>query len=75
VVIDQTKGVMVDEGGSISVQTIQPAADVRRSAIVSLGIVFDDLIDAEIEFGSTVWRIKTVVENGFELRLILIEDD
>ena len=43
VVIDNTKGVTVDEGGSIGVQTVHPAADVRRSALVALGIAFADL--------------------------------
>ena len=34
VVIDNTKGVTVDEGGVIGVQTVRPAVDVRRSALV-----------------------------------------
>jgi hypothetical protein len=72
VVIDHTKGVTVDEGGSIGIQTIHPAADVRRSALNNLGIAFADLIDGEIGFGGTVWRIKSILENGDELRLILM---
>jgi hypothetical protein len=73
VVIDHTRGVTVDEVGSIGVQTIRPAADVRRSALAKLGIVVNDVIDAEIEFKAMAWRIKSVVENGDELRLILME--
>ena len=72
VVIDNTKGVTVDEGTAIGVQTIHPAADVRRSALNNLGIVFADLIDGEIAFGGTTWRIKSFLENGDELRLILM---
>jgi hypothetical protein len=73
VVIDHTRGVTVDEAGSIGVQTIRPAADVRRSALARLGIIVNDLVDGEIEFNDMAWRIKSVVENGDELRLILME--
>ena len=72
VVIDNTRGVKVDEGTAIGVQTVHPAADVRRSALNKLGIVFADLIDGEITFGGATWRIKSFVENGDELRLILM---
>jgi hypothetical protein len=75
VVIDQTKGVTVDEAGTIGVQTIRPAADVRRSALVGLGIAFGDLVDGEVVFSSATWRIKSVLENGDELRLILMQAD
>jgi hypothetical protein len=73
VVIDNTKGVVVDEAGSIGVQTTRPAVDVRRSALVRLGVAVRDLVDGEVEFNDTAWRIKSVLENGDELRLILIE--
>jgi hypothetical protein len=72
VVIDNTKGVTVDEAGSIGVQTIRPAADVRRRALVTLGIVVGDLIDGEIDFNDATWVIKSVLENGDELRLVLM---
>ncbi len=72
VVIDNTRGVTVDEGDSIGVQTIRPVADVRRSEVVRLGIAFDDLADREIAFDGTTWRIKSFLENGGELRLILM---
>ncbi len=71
-VIDHTRGITIDEGGVIGVQTIRPAADVRRSALVALGIAFNDLIDGEIEFNGVAWRIKSFLENGDELRLILM---
>ena len=61
VVIDHTRGVTVDEAGSIGVQTIRPAADVRRSALAKLGIAAGDLVDGEIEFNDMAWRIKSVV--------------
>lgn len=73
VVIDNTKGVVVDEAGSIGVQTIRPAADVRRSTLAKLGLAARDLVDGEVEFGDAAWRIKTVLENADEIRLILIE--
>ena len=72
-VIDNTRGVTVDEAGSIGVQTIRPAADVRRSDMTRLGLAARDLVDGEIEFGGTAWIIKTVLEQGQELRLILIQ--
>jgi hypothetical protein len=74
-VIDNTKGVTVDEGGVIGVQTIRPAADVRRSALVALGIAFADLIDGELTLNGATWRIKSFLENGHELRLILMRAD
>jgi hypothetical protein len=30
-------------------------------------------LDGEVEFNDTAWRIKSVLENGDEIRLILIE--
>jgi len=73
VVIDHTKGVIVDEVGSIGVQTIRPAVDVRRTSLVKFGLVTRDLVDGEVEFNDTAWRIKSALENGDEIRLILIE--
>ena len=73
VVIDNTKGVTVDEAGMIGVQTVRPVADVRRSTLVGLGIAFEDLIDGEIAINGTAWRIKSFLENGDELRLILMQ--
>jgi hypothetical protein len=72
-VIDQTRGVTIDEAGSIGVQTIQPAVDVRRSALARLALHANDLPDARIGFNGTAWSIKSVVEHGHEYRLILIE--
>ncbi len=45
---------------------------MRRSALNNLGIEFADLIDGEITFGGATWRIKSFLENGDELRLILM---
>ena len=75
VVIDHTKGVTVDEANAIGVQTIRPAADVRRSTLVTFGITFDELVDAEVAFEGTNWRIKSFLDNGEELRLILMQAD
>jgi hypothetical protein len=73
-VIDHTKGVEVEDGG-MGVQTIRPAVDLRRSALVAHGIEVADLIGGQIVFGVTAWRIKTVIENGLEVRLIVMQDD
>ena len=71
-VIDHTRGVTVDEGGSIGVQTIRPAADLRRGTLRTLGIPVKKLIDGELRFGGATWQIKSFLENGDELRLILM---
>jgi hypothetical protein len=72
-VIDRTQGVEVEDGG-IGVQTIRPAVDLRRSAFAALGIAIADLIGGEFELGGATWRVKTVIENGLELRLIVMQD-
>ena len=73
-VIDHTKGVAVEDGG-IGVHTIRPAVDVRRSALAALGIAVADLVGGRVVFGVTALRIKTVIENGPELRLIVMQDE
>ena len=72
-VIDHTEGVEVEDGG-IGLQTIRPAVDLRRSALTALGIAIADLVGGEVALGATAWRIKTVIENGLELRLIVMQD-
>ena len=74
VVINHTTGIAVEDG-SIGVQTIRPAVDVRRSALTAHGIAVADLLDGRIVLGSTAWRIKTVIESGLELRLVVMQDD
>jgi hypothetical protein len=71
-VIDNTNGIAVEEGGTIGVQTIRPVVDVRRSTLAALGIAVGDLIGGEIVVNGVTWRIKSFLENGGELRLILI---
>ena len=75
VVIDNTKGVSVEDGNMVGVQTIRPAVDVCRSSLVTHGLDIADLINGRIAFDATIWRIKTVVENGHEVRLIVMQDD
>jgi hypothetical protein len=72
-VIDHTVGVEVEDGG-IGLQTIRPAVDLRRSALTALGIAIADLIGGEVLLGAIPWRIKTVIENGLELRLVVMQD-
>jgi hypothetical protein len=75
VVIDNTKGVSVEDGSIAGMHTIRPAVDVRRSALASHGLDAAQLVGGQIVFATTAWRIKSVVENGLELRLIVMQDD
>ncbi len=75
VVIDNTKGVSVEDGSIAGMHTIRPAVDVRRSVLVSHGITPGVLVGGQIVFATTAWRIKSVIENGLELRLIVMQDD
>ena len=72
-VIDHTAGVEVEDGG-IDLQTIRPAVDLRRSALIALGVAVGDLVNGVVLLGATTWRIKTAIENGLELRLIVMQD-
>ncbi len=72
-VIDHTQGVEVEDGG-IGLQTIRSAVDLRRSALQTLGITVADLVGGELVLGGATWRVKSVIENGLELRLIVMQD-
>ena len=72
-VIDNTKGVTVEDSNIVGVQTVRPAADVRRSVLDSLGIALDVLVDGALTFDSTTWRIKSFLDNNHEVRLILAQ--
>ena len=67
------QGVEVEDGG-IGLQTIRPAVDLRRSALTALGIAIADLVGGELVLGGAAWRVKSVIENGLELRLIVMQD-
>jgi hypothetical protein len=71
----QHQGRGASRTAAIGVQTIRPAVDVRRSALAVHGIEAADLVGGQIVFGVTAWRIKTVIENGLELRLIVMQDE
>jgi hypothetical protein len=75
VVIDNTKGVSVEDGSIAGMHTIRPAVDVRRSALAAHGLDASQLAGGQIVFATTAWRIKSVVENGLELRLIVMQDE
>ena len=49
--------------------------DLRRSALTALGIAIADLVGGEVALGGATWRIKSVIENGLELRLIVMQDE
>ena len=72
-VIDHTVGVEVEDGG-IGLQTIRPAVDLRRSALQTLGIAVADLVGGALVLGGATWRVKSVIENRLELRLIVMQD-
>jgi hypothetical protein len=75
-VIDGTRGVAVEEGSPIAVETIRPVVDVRRRQLELNGIAVADLIDAALRLAGQIWRIKAPLElNREELRLILMADD
>jgi hypothetical protein len=75
-VIDGTRGVAVEEGGPIAVESVRPVVDVRRSQIAQRGIALSRLIDAEIVFAGQSWRIKSPLDlNRDEVRLILMAED
>jgi len=75
VVVDYTKGVSVEDDGGIGVQTIRPAADIRRTALAAAGIEQDDLVDGQLALAGTTWRIKSLIENEADVRLILMQHD
>jgi len=72
IVVDYSKGMEIDEGGA-GIQTIRPVADVRRATLVALGVQLDDLVDANLELSGANWRIKSLLENEAEIRLILMQ--
>ncbi len=73
VVVDYTKGVSVEDESSLGVQTIRPAADVRRTALEAAGIALDDLIDGQLAVAGTTWRIKSLIESETDVRMILMQ--
>ena len=75
-VIDGTRGVAVEEGGPIAVETVRPVVDVRRSQLAQRGVALSRLVDAELVFAGQSWRIKTPLDlNRDEVRLILFAED
>ena len=59
----------------LSAEPTPRSVDVRTSALAALGIAAADLIGGTLLIDSISWRIKSVVENGGELRLILLQED
>lgn len=74
VAVDYTKGVTVEEGSAVGIQTVRPAADIRRKALAAAGIEPDDLVDAQLALNGANWTIKSLIENEAEIRLILMQD-
>jgi hypothetical protein len=72
-VVDYTKGVAVEED-RVGIQTIRPVADVRRNALVAIGVEVDDLIGGQLALNAVNWRIKSLLENEAEIRLVLMQE-
>jgi len=72
-VVDYTKGIAVEDGVGAGIQTIRPVADVRRARLAAIGVQLDDLVDANLELNGVNWRIKSLLENEAEIRLILMQ--
>jgi hypothetical protein len=70
-VVDFTKGITVEDDG-VGIQTVRPAADVRRNTLAALGISLDDLPGSALALNGTDWTIKTFIEGEAEVRLILM---
>jgi len=72
-VVDYTKGIAVEED-RVGIQTIRPIADVRRAALVAIGIEVEDLIGGQLALNAVNWRIKSLLEGEAEVRLILMQE-
>jgi hypothetical protein len=72
-VVDYTKGIAVEED-RVGIQTIRPVADVRRAALVAIGVEVDDLIGGQLALNAVNWRIKSLLESEAEVRLILMQE-
>ena len=79
VTIDKTTGIEVAEG-TLDVQTIKPAATVRATDLVEIGITAADLQDAVLELGGREWEVSSYLfkpspngENDGEVWLLLQE--
>lgn len=75
-VIDKTEGVLLDEGRSLQVATVKPAAMVRMSELADKGILRAALKQRGIAFNNATWTIiatqpKPNPAGGGELYLIL----
>ena len=71
-VVDYTKGVAVEEGG-VGIQTVRPVADVRRATLGAIAVEAEHLIDGTLALNGVNWRIKSLLENEAEIRLILMQ--
>lgn len=56
-VLDKTSGVPVSEGGDASVQRIVPAAALRMTDLIALGIEAADLDGGAITMNGRTWEI------------------
>lgn len=55
--IDKTQGLEVSEQNNL--QTIRPAACLRMSQLLELGIQHPDLVGGSLELNDKVWRIHS----------------
>lgn len=57
-VIDRTEGVEQSRGG-IEIGTVEPAAEVRTSTLVALGLARGDLLKARFDLSGRSWRVMS----------------
>ena len=75
-VLDHTKGVSVEDGNIVGVQTIRPAVDVRRTSLdVHRHQDSTTWSGGQIVFGVHDLAHQNLIENGQELRLIVMQDE
>ena len=55
-VIDRTEGVEQSRGG-VEIGTVEPAAEVRTSALLGLGLARGDLVKARFALSGRSWRV------------------
>lgn len=79
-VIDKTSGITINEG--IGIETIKPAAAVRKQSLIDANIDIEALVKTDVTLNNKTWTILNYKvypgingENDGEIYLILQEND
>lgn len=59
--IDRTSGVEFTNGAGVA--SVLPAADLRRSDLVALGVTLEELDGGELHLNGDMWQIHFVLEH------------